>query len=97
MATIYDTNLKSKLDWAFPFHRTGAFPLDRTEIFNSLEDAEKYAKGEEDSRNDSGTAYAGQIITVVNSTEVTPYQIQGDFTLKKLGSDDEDPWMTFDE
>ena len=32
----------SKLDWAFPFQRTGAFPIDRSAVFSSLADAQKW-------------------------------------------------------
>lgn len=60
----------SKLDWAFPFQRTGAFPIDRSAIFSSLTDAQNYAlgvnEGEEakDERKLGGTSYVGQIISV---------------------------------
>ena len=60
----------SKLDWAFPFQRTGAFPIDRSAIFSSLNDAQNYAmgvnEGEEakDERKLGGTSYVGQIISV---------------------------------
>ena len=56
---------KSKLDWAMPFQRTGKFPLDRTSIFDSYEDALKYAKGDgSDERALGGTSYVGQLIIV---------------------------------
>ena len=29
----YKENFASKLDWAMPFQRTGAFPLDRSNLF----------------------------------------------------------------
>ena len=35
MASYIET-FASKLDWAMPFQRTGAFPLDRTNMFSSL-------------------------------------------------------------
>lgn len=60
----------SKLDWAFPFQRTGAFPIDRSAMFSSLADAQNYAlgvaEGEEakDARKLGGTSYVGQIISV---------------------------------
>lgn len=60
----------SKLDWAFPFQRTGAFPIDRSAVFSSLSDAQNYAlgvnEGEEakDERKLGGTSYVGQIISV---------------------------------
>lgn len=60
----------SKLDWAFPFQRTGSFPIDRSAMFSSLTDAQNYAlgvaEGEEakDERKLGGTSYVGQIISV---------------------------------
>ena len=60
----------SKLDWAFPFQRTGAFPIDRSAVFSSLEDAQKYAlgldsnKAPQDERGLGGTSYVGQVISV---------------------------------
>ena len=55
----------SKLDWAFPFQRTGAFPIDRSALFSSLADAQKYALGDgSDERELGGTAYVGQVISV---------------------------------
>lgn len=60
----------SKLDWAFPFQRTGAFPIDRSAVFSSLTDAQNYAlgvgEGEEarDERKLGGTSYVGQVISV---------------------------------
>lgn len=78
----------AKLDWAFPFQRTGAFPLDRSSLFTSYEDAVLYATGGEDSRGLSGSSYVGQSIAVFNATEnsVTLYVIQPDRTLKEVGS-----------
>ncbi len=55
----------SKLDWAFPFERKGQFPLDRSAVFSSLEDATKYAIGDgTDERKLGGTSYVGQVISV---------------------------------
>ena len=55
----------SKLDWAFPFERKGGFPLDKSALFSSLEDAQKYASGSAtDERKLGGTSYVGQIISV---------------------------------
>lgn len=63
---IHDVlNQTSKLDWAFPFQRTGAFPLDRSILFSSLADATAYALGDgSDERELGGTSYVGQIISV---------------------------------
>lgn len=52
------------------FFRLGTFPLDRSSIFDTLEDAKKYAAGGSDgsdSRGLYGTAYAGQQISVVET------------------------------
>lgn len=50
------------------FFRLGTFPLDRSSIFDTLEDAKKYAAGGgDDSRGLGGTAYAGQQISVVET------------------------------
>lgn len=60
----------SKLDWAFPFERKGQFPLDRSAIFSSLNDATKYATGDgSDERKLGGTSYVGQIISVYEAGE----------------------------
>ena len=60
----------SKLDWAFPFQRTGAFPIDRSAVFSSSADAQKYALGDgSDERELGGTSYVGQIISVYEAGE----------------------------
>lgn len=82
--------LYNKLDWALMFQRTGQFPLDRTDLFSSYADAEKYAKGDvknnPDSRELAGTSYVGQIITVYENDTVTVYKINADRTLGEVGS-----------
>lgn len=78
------------------------FPLDCTELFLSLEDAEKYAmsdKANPDERGLCRIAYAGQIIGVKTGTletdetkgEYDIYIIQGDGTLKKAGDTEYHP------
>lgn len=77
----------SKLDWAFPFQRTGAFPLDRSVLFSSVEDATKYAKGDgSDERALGGTSYVGQIISVYDGSEVSAYIITNSRGLMKLAA-----------
>ena len=85
----YEEIFNSKLDWAMPFQRTGKFPLDRTDLFSSYDDAVKYAAGnteDPDSRELCGTSYVGQTITVFENDVVTFYQIQADRTIKQVGS-----------
>lgn len=80
----------SKVDWAFPFQRTGPFPLDRSSVFSSLEDAQKYASGAADERKLSGSSYVGQIISVYETVEdvstVSAYIISPARTLMKLAA-----------
>lgn len=82
-------NQTSKLDWAFPFQRTGAFPLDRSSLFSSLSDALAYASGvADDERKLGGTSYVGQPISVydIDTNSVTLYIINPDRSLKEVGS-----------
>lgn len=80
----------SKVDWAFPFQRTGPFPLDRSSVFSSLEDAQKYASGAADERQLSGSSYVGQIISVYTIENEVPtvgaYIISPARTLMKLAA-----------
>lgn len=84
----------SKLDWAFPFQRAGAFPLDRSSLFSSLTDAQNYAKGvledqePADERGLAGTSYVGQPISVYDeaSNSVSLYIINADRGLQQVGA-----------
>ena len=67
----------SKMGWGNVFERSYATPLDRTSLFISKEDAEKYAKGLADTRGLSGTSYPGQIITVLDNGQPKVYVIVG--------------------
>ena len=71
----YIETYKSKLDWANTFNRTGDFPLDRSSMFSSYDDAVLYANGGKDSRGLSGVSYVGQIITVYENGKVDVYKI----------------------
>ena len=81
-------NHTSKLDWAFPFQRTDAFPLDRSSLFSSYDDALLYAIGSGDERQLGGSSYVGQPISVYDETSntVTLYLIETDRSLKEVGS-----------
>lgn len=87
---IFDVvNQTSKLDWAFAFQRTGAFPLDRSSLFSSYADAEAYARGDKtDERGLGGSSYVGQPVSVydVDSNTVNLYIIEADRSLKEVGS-----------
>ena len=61
-----------KYDIAKSFQRTKEFPLDRTSVFNSLEAATSYAAGEGPLGK---TSYLGQVLAVVEGTNVEVYKI----------------------
>ena len=85
----YIENFNSKLDWAMPFQRTGKFPLDRSSMFDSYEDAVKYAAGAPatDSRGLGGSSYVGQLIVVFENDVVTVYKINADRKIEALTSE----------
>lgn len=83
---IEEKSAINKLDWAMSFQRTGKFPLDRSSMFASYDDAVAYAKGDgSDSRQIGGTSYVGQIITVFADDVVTVYKINADRSLGEVG------------
>ena len=61
----YTENINSILKWGNSFQRQFDFPLDRSGLHSSYEDAVKYAKGDgSDSRGLGKQSYIGQNITV---------------------------------
>lgn len=84
----YVESFAAKMDWGKPFQRTGKFPLDRSQLFSTYDDAVKYAKADAsdpDSRGLYGAAYIGQIITVYENDVITVYKIEADRTLSEVG------------
>lgn len=75
----YKEYTSSKVDWYLPLQRTNGFPLDRTDMFASYDDAVAYAKGDgTDSRKLGKTSYVGQLITVFENDTVTVFKINAD-------------------
>ena len=72
-------NLASGTKWSagVSFTRTNALPIDDKSVFDSLENAQTYAQ--------SATAYPGQVIAVVTSSETTFYGINQNGELQDLG------------
>ena len=65
-----NNNVKSIMQWSNCFERRGNFPLDRTDLHSSYDDARAYAKGDgNDERKLGKLAYIGQIITVYGKNE----------------------------
>ena len=77
---IFDVaSQQGKIDWPGALQRSDAFPLDRSSLFSSLEDAEKYITGTaSDERKLGATSYIGQIISVYDAQtkQVRPYLVQ---------------------
>ena len=70
---------EGKIDWPGSIQRSDAFPLDRSSVFSSLKDAEKYISGlTTDERGLGATSYAGQIISVydADTKQIRPYLVQ---------------------
>ena len=97
--TYNEENIKSIMQWANSFERQDAFPLDRTDLHISYNDAIAYAKGDgSDERKLGKLAYIGQTITVIGLNEknedgvwvysLIPSNEEGVLaTLKPVGSD----------
>lgn len=80
MANIPNTD--SKLVWVKAMARGQCFPLDSTEIWDSLEDAQNYAQTD-------SVAYVGQTLKVKNADSVDVYVIKDiSGTLAKLADID---------
>ena len=62
------------------FERQNQFPLDKSTIFNSLEEAAQYA---EDGRMKDSSAYVGQLISVIDKdhNKTTVFTISPDIFL----------------
>lgn len=88
MANYVDSNFNF-LGFPMGFQRDLGFALDRSEIFDSYEDAVKYATGtlvdaEKDKRKLAPTSYVGQKISVVTDSAVEVYVIDTDRSLRRL-------------
>lgn len=75
----YIDNFTEVANWGKPFQRGSGFPLDRSSMFDSYADAEKYIKGDgSDKRGLGASAYIGQIIAVYEDSKVAVYVIDED-------------------
>lgn len=65
---------KGKLDLAVSFQRTGSFPIDKSQIFSSYEDALAYVKHDgSDSRKLGKSSHPGQFIAVYEDNKACAY------------------------
>ena len=75
-------------DWLKQMKRADAFPLDKSCIFSSFEDAKKYAKQDAndlDSRKLAMTSYIGQILAIYENDNVSCYIIDENRNLAPIG------------
>ena len=75
-------------DWLKQMKRADAFPLDKSCIFSSLDDAKKYAKQDAndlDSRKLAMTSYIGQILAIYENDNVSCYIIDENRNLAPIG------------
>lgn len=69
--------------WYKVFQRNLDKPIDRSSLFGSLEDAEKYILGDgSDSRGLGTTSYIGQVIAVYENSKVDVYVIDEDSSVE---------------
>ena len=84
MAVNTTTNSFSFMEFPLSMTRQGAFPLDKSSVFASMNDAQTYAQT-------NPTAYVGQVISVVENGTSTIYQIKDAAgTLEPMGTGDLD-------
>ena len=69
MAVNNTTKKYSDMEFPLSMKRQGAFALDETAVWPSMETAQKYAKT-------NPTAYIGQLLSVIVDGVATPYVIQ---------------------
>lgn len=83
----YEESFLSKMSFSNVLERAYDVPLDRSSIFDSYDDAVKYAKGDgSDKRKLGKTSYIGQIITVYSENGVKTYQINHERNIEELGN-----------
>lgn len=81
MAQYVDFNQTGISEYPNSFVRQGVFPLDKSSLYYSLEDAMEYARN-------GATAHVGQIIVVIDkeAETVEVYKIECDGSLSPIGS-----------
>lgn len=88
MAQAYDPSMiRSKLGWSNSFNPNAAFPLDFRAWFGSFEAAQAAAATAVDFGSTDSAYHYGMQVYVFDGTNAKTYLIQGDKTLKEIGSD----------
>lgn len=80
------SQIKSALGWSNSFDRDAAYPLDKAAWFGSYEAAAAAAQTAVEVGSTASKYYFGMPIFVFDGTTASQYQIQGDKSLKEVGS-----------
>lgn len=92
MAKPFDpSQVKSTLGWSNSFQPNAAFPLDIRQYFGSYEAASAAAQTAVDVGSTESIYHFGMILVVFDGTTTTLYSIEGDKSLKAVGSDSAQP------
>lgn len=75
-------NTKKQLQWEVSFKRNGDFPLDRSSIFKTYDEADDYVNGRDG--NKKGVPYLGQVFTILSDSENTQFNDSGVYVIKEL-------------
>lgn len=93
MANKY-TNVTNTVELPVAFNPKTAFPLDARSMFGSYEEAEAAAGTAVEAGSSESVYYYGQTLTVFDGTEAKSYIIQGNRSLKEIGSDIPNEYIT---
>ena len=81
----YKQVITKEMEWKVPFKRDNAFPLDRSSIFTSKEEAENYIKATVAEPHSKGVPYIGQTIAVSYTNEDTNEEYLDIYKITKTG------------
>lgn len=81
----YEQVITKEMEWKVPFKRDNAFPLDRSSIFTSKEEAENYIRATAEAPHSKGVPYIGQTIAVSYIDEETSEEYLDIYKVTKTG------------
>lgn len=81
----YEQVITKEMEWKVPFKRDNAFPLDRSSIFTSKEEAENYIRATVTNPHSKGVPYIGQTIAVSYIDEETNEEYLDIYKITKTG------------
>lgn len=81
----YEQVITKEMEWKVPFKRDNAFPLDRSSIFTSKEEAENYIRATVTNPHSKGVPYVGQTIAISFINEETNEECLDIYKVTKTG------------